>query len=85
MFMANVRWLAGYRHSRIHRAEVGCRPAEVLAAPAGLLHGAAQAGPPIGVLPVLFHLLWSGALVADLRAGDLGGGTLVRTAEEVLR
>lgn len=85
VFMANVRWLAGYRHSRIHRDEVGRRLAEVFAAPASLLHGAAQAGPPIGVLPVLFHLLWSGVLVADLRAGVLGGGTLVRTAEEVLR
>lgn len=85
VYMANVRWLAGYRHSRIHRAEVGCRLAEVFAAPTSLLHGAAQAGPSIGVLPVLFHLLWSGVLLADLRARVLGGGTLVRTAEKGLR
>jgi putative transposase len=64
---------------------VGRRLVEVFAAPTGLLHGAARAGPQIGVLPVLFHLLWSGALVADLRAEVLGSGTLVRMAEEVLR
>jgi hypothetical protein len=85
VFMANVRWLAGYRHPRVHRPEVGRCLTEVFSSPVGLLRGAAQAGPPIGVLPVLFHLIWSGVLVADLRAGVLCGGTLVHTAEETLR
>ncbi|MFJ8828108.1 TnsA-like heteromeric transposase endonuclease subunit [Streptomyces sp. NPDC102467] len=38
VFMANVRWLAGYRHSRIHRAEVGRRLTEVFTAPSPYRH-----------------------------------------------
>jgi len=38
--------------------------------------GAAEAGDPIAVLPVLFHLLWRHILTADL-AARLTGGTVV--------
>lgn len=64
--VANVRWLAGYRHPRHAHPAMAARLVEVFAAPGRLLDGAAVAGDPIAVLPVLFHLLWTGVLAADL-------------------
>ena len=62
---ANVRWLAGYRHPRCYRGDV----AEVLPgcsrSPKPLMGGAREAGDPVAVLPVLYHLLWTPALVAE--------------------
>jgi hypothetical protein len=65
--LANVRWLAGYRHPRHHLPEAAAALRAVFAAPAGLLDGAGQVGDPIAVLPVLFHLLWSRELHTDPR------------------
>jgi hypothetical protein len=62
---ANVRWLAGYRHPR-HLVEVAALLREVFTDPAPLMSGAHEAGDPIAVLPVLFHLMWRQELVADL-------------------
>ncbi|ONI90968.1 transposase [Saccharothrix sp. ALI-22-I] len=56
--LANVRWLAGYRHPRHHLPDVAAALRAAFAAPTGLLDGAEQVGDPIAVLPVLFHLLW---------------------------
>ncbi|MFE6848809.1 TnsA-like heteromeric transposase endonuclease subunit [Streptomyces sp. NPDC057686] len=78
VLMANVRWLAGYRHLRVHRPAVAARLTEVFASGAGLLAGAGQVGDPIAVLPVLFHLLWKQELVADLRSRPLAADTHVR-------
>jgi hypothetical protein len=64
--LANVRWLAGYRHPRHHLPDVAADLRAVFAAPAGLLDGAEQVGDPIAVLPVLFHLLWRRELHTDL-------------------
>jgi len=63
---ANLRWLAGYRHPRhgIPGLTAALRIAFAEAAP--LLAGAEAVGDPIGVLPVLFHLLWRHDLAADL-------------------
>lgn len=66
VWLDNVRWLAGYRHRRHY-----CEPAasELITAfsqPRLLGEGATMVGDPIAVLPVLFHLLWSGRLSADL-------------------
>ena len=73
VFMANMRWLARYRRTRAGRpAEVGLRLLEAFAQPKGLWEGAGQAGDRLQVLPVLFHLLWSGALSADLSGALLG-------------
>jgi len=63
---ANVRWLAGYRHPRHHQPGPADALRQVFAAPAALMAGAAAAGDPIAVLPVLFHLLWRRELTADL-------------------
>ncbi|MEU3656779.1 TnsA-like heteromeric transposase endonuclease subunit [Streptomyces sp. NPDC032161] len=71
VFMANVRWLAGYRHPRVHRQAEGRALEEVFAEPKCLPAGATQVGRPIAMLPVLFHLMWAGVLTADLRAGVL--------------
>ncbi|MGW2370622.1 TnsA-like heteromeric transposase endonuclease subunit [Streptomyces sp. NPDC001667] len=82
--MANTRWLAGYRHPRVHRAEVAARLTKVFADGAGLLDGAQMVGDQIAVLPVLFHLLWRQVLVADLENVLLSANTQVRArlAEE---
>ena len=63
---ANVRWLSGYRHPRHDRPEVSGLLREVFAGGEELLAGAEMAGDPIGVLPVLFHLMWRGDLLADV-------------------
>jgi hypothetical protein len=34
--------------------------------PAPLMAGASAAGDPVATLPVLFHLMWRGALAANL-------------------
>ena len=39
---------------------------DVFTGPVPLMPGAAEAGDPIAVLPVLFHLLWRHVLAADL-------------------
>ncbi len=66
VWLDNVRWLAGYRHHRHHREPVATELISAFVQPRPLGEGAAQAGDPVAVLPVLFHLLWSGWLAADL-------------------
>lgn len=56
--------------------DVAARLADVFAGPVQLMPGAAEAGDPIAVLPVLFHLLWRHILTADL-AARLTGSTVV--------
>jgi len=66
VWLDNVRWLAGYRHRRHHCEPAASELATAFSQPRPLGEGAAMAGDPIAVLPVLFHLLWSGQLAADL-------------------
>jgi hypothetical protein len=81
VLMENVRWLAGYRHPRVHRPQVADRLVEVFGEGASLLAGARRVGDQIAVLPVLFHLLWQRVLVVDLRAGLLSADTRVGLGE----
>ncbi len=82
VFMANLRWLARYRHQRCGReADVAGRLAEVFRQPRPLRAGAEETGDVLRVLPVLFHLLWTGALRADLGGALLDSGTVVHTAD----
>jgi len=74
---ANVRWLAGYRHPRCMNQGRAARLREVFAGPAPLLAGARAAGDPVAVLPVLYHLLWTGVLVTELVAAPLSGDLVV--------
>ena len=73
---ANVTWLSRYRHPRFGVGDVAARLVEVFTGPVPLMPGVAEAGDPIAVLPVLFHLLWCHILTADL-AARLTAGTLV--------
>ena len=75
---ANLRWLAGYRHPRFARAAVMAALGEVFAEPGPLRAGAARVGDPVAVLPVLFAMLWRGALAADLDGRVLDSATVVR-------
>jgi hypothetical protein len=77
---ANVRWLAGYRHPRCLRADVAKELLRVFGQPGPLLAGAREAGDPIAVLPVLYHLLWRHDLDTDLAGTVLGPRSLVRSA-----
>jgi len=79
---ANLRWLAGYRHRRCDDPAIRARLVAQFAEPQPLMAGAYAVGDPIAVLPVLFHLLWRHELSADLQAGVLGAGSLVRRDQE---
>ena len=74
---ANVRWLAGYRHRRCYRCDIAGVLAGVFAEPKPLMGGACEAGDPVAVLPVLYHLLWTRVLSVDVATGLLGPGSLV--------
>lgn len=77
-----MRWLSPrYRHPRCTAAGgVLAAVLDVFADGRGLFAGAELAGDRLLVLPVLFHLMWRGRLVADLSGGPLGPATLVRGA-----
>ena len=74
--MANIRWLAGYRHPRHGVAGVWDLLLSVFSQPVPLLAGAQAAGDPIVVLPTLFHLLWCGELCVELEV-PLSDGSVV--------
>jgi hypothetical protein len=76
---ANLRWLAGYRHPRCHDPAVAGRLREAFTRPRALMDGAELAGDPLAALPVLFHLMWSHVLVADLSL-VLSDRSIVRAA-----
>jgi hypothetical protein len=79
---ANVRWLSRYRHPRCAgRPGTAGALRRAFASSAPPLAGAAEAGDPLAVLPVLFHLLWRRELTADLGSGPLGASTEVRITE----
>ena len=77
---ANLRWLSGYRHPRCHHRERAAALRRAFSRPAALMDGVNSVGDPLGVLPVLFHLLWRHDLETDLRAAALGPRSLLRLA-----
>ncbi|MER6832036.1 TnsA-like heteromeric transposase endonuclease subunit [Streptosporangium sp. NPDC000563] len=79
---ANMRWIAGYRHPRYSNEIHRLRLQEAFADPTPLLHGADAAGDHIAVLPVLFHLIWTGVLITDLTLAPLSGRSLVHTRQD---
>jgi hypothetical protein len=60
--MANLRWLAGYRHTRCRRDDIAAAVLRLAATPQPVISPAQRLGDPLGTLPVIFHLLWSSEL-----------------------
>jgi hypothetical protein len=75
VWAANLRWLAGYRHPRFGDEHLEELLLSLFARPRPL-SAARNAGDPIRVRPVLFHLLWRGRMKADLGL-PLGETTIV--------
>jgi len=66
VLLANARWLSGYRHPRYHLQPAAGALLAAFAQPRPLQAGVRQVGDPIGILPVLFHLLWHDHLHTEL-------------------
>jgi hypothetical protein len=77
VLVANVRWLSRYRHRRCLVPDVAVALLDAFAGGRGLFEGAEMAGDRLRVLPVLFHLMWSRRLSADLTV-PLGASAIVR-------
>ena len=79
VFAANVRWLSRYRHPRCAGRPGSGLDAGLLrtfAMDTPLLAGAEATGDRLQVLPVLFHLMWQGRLVAsEFTSAPLGAAT----------
>lgn len=80
VLVANLRWLAAYRHRRCRDAAAADALVDAFTEPRPLAVGAAAAGDRLLVLPTVFHLLWSGVLRAELDTAPLSGTTVVSTA-----
>ncbi len=63
---ANIRWLSRYRHQRCRREPAATELLEAFTPGMPLLPGVAQAGDPVAVLPVAYHLLWRRELACDM-------------------
>ncbi|MFF5173639.1 TnsA-like heteromeric transposase endonuclease subunit [Micromonospora sp. NPDC000089] len=79
VWLANLRWLAGYRHPRHLDVPVAARLLDLFSSLTPLMEGAAQVGDPIAVLPVLYHLLWSQRLSVDMAVRLDATSVVVRT------
>ncbi|MGR6924377.1 TnsA-like heteromeric transposase endonuclease subunit [[Actinomadura] parvosata] len=80
VLMSNVRWLAGYRHSRYRVTGTSNRLLEAFSRSGHLAAEAERVGDLLTVLPPLYHLLWWGDLTIDLTA-PLSDGSVVSPAE----
>lgn len=79
VYLANVRWLAGYRHSRCLCSVESGTVLEALASKSALtIHELAKrVGDRVAVLPAIFHLLWQQRLRTDLKSRPLHLGSSV--------
>lgn len=79
---ANLRWLAGYRHTRNRNPALAATIGRRLAQRALSLDSlAAAVGEPIAVLPTIYHLLWTHELVTDVDTAPLSGLSLIGTGQ----
>jgi hypothetical protein len=81
VLLANVKWLAGYRHHRYRLPEIAEQLLKVFDRPCGLFVGAEQVGDRLAVLPVLYHLLWRQILHVELAAELLGPRSVASVAD----
>jgi hypothetical protein len=79
VMMANLRWLAGYRHPRSSSEQIGARLLAVFGQERRLIEGAEAVGDPLRVLPVVLHLIWRGVLTVALDA-PLDDRSMVKAA-----
>lgn len=78
VLLANLRWLAGYRHPRCRREAIATLLTDILSnGPASIRDLMAAAGDPVTVLPTLFHLLWNRMFSTDLHHCSLGKEAVV--------
>jgi hypothetical protein len=69
VYLANLRWLAGYRHPRCSREPVATLLTGILVSgPATLRDLKAAAGDPVTTVPTLFRLLWRHRICTDLHS-----------------
>lgn len=66
VLVANVRWLAGYRHPRYAAGPWMPALAEAFGNPRPTVEVVCDLGDPIAVWPAVFHALWSGVLQVRL-------------------
>lgn len=83
VWAANLRWLAGYRHPRFGDEHLEALLLEIFASPLPLAEAGRQAGDPIRVLPVVFHLMWRTRLHGDL-SRPLGPGAILTSCADPL-
>ncbi|MDX3588922.1 TnsA-like heteromeric transposase endonuclease subunit [Streptomyces europaeiscabiei] len=62
VLVANVRWLAGYRHPRYAAGSRMPALMEAFGSPRLAVEAVREFGDPIAVWPAVFHALWSGVL-----------------------
>ncbi|MDG9728512.1 TnsA-like heteromeric transposase endonuclease subunit [Streptomyces sp. DH41] len=62
VLVANVRWLAGYRHPRYAAGPWTPALVEAFASPRPAVEAVCELGDPIAVWAAVFHALWSGVL-----------------------
>jgi hypothetical protein len=62
VMVANVRWLAGYRHPRYAAGARMPALAEAFGSPRPAVEAVRELGDPIAVRPAVFHALWRGVL-----------------------
>ncbi|WP_338014288.1 TnsA-like heteromeric transposase endonuclease subunit [Streptomyces sp. CB02009] len=62
MLVANVRWLAGYRHPRYAAGPWMPALVEAFRSPRPAVEAVRELGEPIALWPAVFHALWSGVL-----------------------
>ncbi|WP_435881686.1 TnsA-like heteromeric transposase endonuclease subunit [Streptomyces xanthochromogenes] len=62
VLVANVRWLAGYRHPRYAAGSLMPALVEAFGSPRPAVEAVCELGDPIAVWPAVFHALWGGVL-----------------------
>jgi len=67
---------------RCYRGDIAAVLTGVFAEPKPLMGGTWEAGDPVAVMPVLYHLLWTRVLVTGMTAGLLGPGSVVGVRQE---
>ena len=68
VWAANLRWLAGYRHTRVKDNATAARAAKIVDRDPGITLGelAQLVGQPPVVVPTIFHMFWHHNLITDL-------------------